>query len=1131
MQRETLLPELDSIDVAEEEEEEGLEKRASVGFDKRGPIKASSRLNDSEDEAINKAYSAFEKNTRPRSSKASASFLEAKDRNRTTALIRSLNGQNIREILQTAGREIGDDSNLMEQRERERERRRRRQSDDDDDFDGSNTIPTTTTTTPTTTLRGNTNSPRTGRSPRQTARTQNNNQNENHAAAFGAAVGLREMNMASLRLRRMMAFESHDYDPIDCDIEEEQLRSRKRVEYQNEEWWKWTLSAIIGVVMGFVAFVVDGLVDKLNSFRFGQAMNLVIEDETSKFWAYLSSMFVTCCLAAVAGGLVSYVEPLAAGSGIPEMKTYLNGVHLKGLLRLKTLLAKLGGVAFSIGAGLIAGKEGPFVHGGGLVGGGLCSFGSHSLGFKTRRPNHFRNDRDKRDFVAIGTATGVAVAFGAPIGGMLFTVEEGTSFYNSSMLWRGFLATCVGVLTSHWLEQLDFDATDFARAKFGTHRDFGLYTDDEANYSKQYWWYFWEVPIFALIGCLGGYVGALFVNLNVRITAWRAKHIPVHDRFRRFLEVIAMAALTFTVMFTFMVSSPCLEIPVPLRDGHTNLANELDRFEYGEASKEEIRTDFFSKMYCPEGYYSSYGQLFFVPLSQSLKFLLHLGEVGENGQSHEFLFRFDALVFYFLAMFSLMTITYGIGAPTGLFVPSLSVGAAMGQICGRIVNTMSGWILTDVQIDLHAYAVIGAAASLGGATRMTISITVLVMETTGSMQLIIPLMLTIFCAKAVGDKFSHGIYDTHIKIRGAPFLEEPELAGPTGDKLRVNEIMARTMITIKPRMRVRDLIGILASNDHGAFPVTENPPKNPGDPFELHGTITRNRLLKMITHRIGFFDGSPDARPMDVYGYTTAKDRDDLLDKLKQIPFKSPHVAEVAASLSSVEMDSAWIDVSRLMQRHPFITHADARVSRAYRIFRTMGLRHLYVTPDKPLVVGVITRKDVIQENTSLTLGEKAQTMIAERFAAARASGTSAAATTNATDASEEFPGGQNIYSQDYADRFNRNPVAKANATTNAIRDDAFVESDTWNTQFEDDMRDDDDRAQEEEEEEEEEERLPYIPYYQGNTNDDDDDGNNADAGIATTANGTASSSRVAATANITAAQIVRRPLNGPENL
>ena len=39
-------------------------------------------------------------------------------------------------------------------------------------------------------------------------------------------------------------------------------------------------------------------------------------------------------------------------------------------------MAKLVGVVFSIAAGLIAGKEGPFVHGGGIVGGGLGGMGS-----------------------------------------------------------------------------------------------------------------------------------------------------------------------------------------------------------------------------------------------------------------------------------------------------------------------------------------------------------------------------------------------------------------------------------------------------------------------------------------------------------------------------------------------------------------------------------------------------------------------------------------------------------------------------------------------------------------------------------------------------------------------------------
>lgn len=51
----------------------------------------------------------------------------------------------------------------------------------------------------------------------------------------------------------------------------------------------------------------------------------------------------------------SFVEPLAAGSGIPEVKTYLNGVHIRGLLTARCLVTKLSGICFSIAAGLIAG--------------------------------------------------------------------------------------------------------------------------------------------------------------------------------------------------------------------------------------------------------------------------------------------------------------------------------------------------------------------------------------------------------------------------------------------------------------------------------------------------------------------------------------------------------------------------------------------------------------------------------------------------------------------------------------------------------------------------------------------------------------------------------------------------------
>ena len=84
----------------------------------------------------------------------------------------------------------------------------------------------------------------------------------------------------------------------------------------------------------------------------------------------------------------------------------------------------------------------------------------------------------------------------------------------------------------------------------------------------------------------------------------------------------------------------------------------------------------------------------------------------QNGtdEFEQHLFTMDALIMYFVFMYALMTWTYGIGAPTGLFVPSLAVGAAGGQIVGRIVRAMVMSTGSEIVVDLHTYAVVGAAA-------------------------------------------------------------------------------------------------------------------------------------------------------------------------------------------------------------------------------------------------------------------------------------------------------------------------------------------------------------------------------------------------------------------------------------
>ena len=69
----------------------------------------------------------------------------------------------------------------------------------------------------------------------------------------------------------------------------------------------------------------------------------------------------------------------------------------------------------------------------------------------TPPPACLQNPKDKRDFVTAGAAMGVAVAFSAPIGGLLFVLEEIASFWQQSLGWQIFFACMMAVLTSDTL--------------------------------------------------------------------------------------------------------------------------------------------------------------------------------------------------------------------------------------------------------------------------------------------------------------------------------------------------------------------------------------------------------------------------------------------------------------------------------------------------------------------------------------------------------------------------------------------------------------------------------------------------------------------------------------------------------
>ena len=141
-----------------------------------------------------------------------------------------------------------------------------------------------------------------------------------------------------------------------------------------------------------------------------------------------------------------FYGPYAYGSGMPEVMGALNGVQGGGALYISTLITKAVGTSLAVMGNLCVGKEGPLGHIGAIVG---CVI--PYMPWRAFEP--FRNDKDKRIFMAAGCSAGVAAAFGAPIGGTLFTYEisKPNTFWSFSMLWRVFFTAAIAVFTLGFL--------------------------------------------------------------------------------------------------------------------------------------------------------------------------------------------------------------------------------------------------------------------------------------------------------------------------------------------------------------------------------------------------------------------------------------------------------------------------------------------------------------------------------------------------------------------------------------------------------------------------------------------------------------------------------------------------------
>lgn len=260
---------------------------------------------------------------------------------------------------------------------------------------------------------------------------------------------------------------------------------------------------IAGVFIGFIGGAFRWCLQTADELR----VDVVGWAHTIPGPGWLVPMAAAASGATLAALIVRW-EPLAAGSGIQHVEAVFRGDARPPQIRL--LPAKFVGGVLSIGSGLVLGREGPTVHMGAAIGAETAR--------RARLP-----DSDVRMMQTALGGAGLAVAFNAPIGGTLFTLEEVTK----SFRFKTVLATLFSAVT----------AVTCSRLLLGNHADFHVEPLGDTSLA-------W-LPLFVVFGLLTGCLGAAYN----RLVLWFVDHVAAIHRIPTLAKAAVIGAVVGLAMF------------------------------------------------------------------------------------------------------------------------------------------------------------------------------------------------------------------------------------------------------------------------------------------------------------------------------------------------------------------------------------------------------------------------------------------------------------------------------------------------------------------------------------------------------------------------------------------------------
>lgn len=451
-------------------------------------------------------------------------------------------------------------------------------------------------------------------------------------------------------------------------------------------------------------------------------------------------------------------------------------------------------------------------------------FVCHRVRALSRALGAFYDDARMRDLVVAGAASGISAAFRAPIGGVMFVLEEAISFFDVGLIFQTYFACVVAYYTLALLiNGRHLNSERFASFKVQSDCNIGFDAED--------------IFFYAFVGLAGGILGSLFNTINIRVRVIRSRYFS-GSGLRRLIESLLLITLTSVVVVYLPLAGKCSSaellvnhVPPVTSEGSFNghdmvyISNEVClnsaswRFFFQEHNVQNttiLREDAdeflhdigLRRAQCGEGQYNQLASLFYNPGHDTISLLFQTGNYD--------MFDATTLGVFFLLYFILAVLTAGSSVPSGLVIPMVTMGATLGRMVAMGVNSYIKEPTNAPEVDPGSWAIVGAAAFWCGSGGITVAIAVIMLEVTGDFRQLPSVAIAVIFAKMVGEAINRGLYHSLIHLRHIPFLSD--MPAEALVNACVSDIMSSPVVCLRMKETAQTVRDVLATT-HNGFPV------------------------------------------------------------------------------------------------------------------------------------------------------------------------------------------------------------------------------------------------------------------------------------------------------------------------